>query len=224
MSEILSTFLLEDVERSIPMERDEFYKEQTEVFKKVGKPTRACEIVHVLIFNSHGELLLQKRSYDKNHNAGLLDKSVGGHIRYGDTADYSVMVETVQELQTPSIVLKNDDDFKKTLVLLSDYLSTIAVVKHSHSKIYNLKRVISGETIIIANKLHAYFGLYDGSIKPVDREASGVLFYSLANLDKEMISLPEAFTSDMHILLKELRSEIEVFLGMIKGRQNNSIK
>lgn len=117
MSEILNTFLLDDPETPIPMDRDKFYAEQVNIFQKTGKPTRACEIVDVFIFNSHGQLFMQKRSYHKAHNPGILDKSIGGHVRHTDTPDYTVMVETVQELQTPSIVLKND----RAAVGLFDY-------------------------------------------------------------------------------------------------------
>jgi len=99
MSEIINTYLLDDPETIIPMERKEFYREQIEVYKKTGKPTRANDIIDIFIFNSHQELLVQKRSYDKTHNAGLLDKSIGGHVRYGDSADYSVMVEKYGRFQ-----------------------------------------------------------------------------------------------------------------------------
>lgn len=212
MPEIINTYLLDDPETAIPMDRDEFYAEQIAEYKKNGKPSRANEIVDVFIFNGVHELLVQKRSYDKAHNPGMLDKSIGGHVRYGDAADYTVMVETVQELQTPSIVLKNMKDFHKTVGLLSDYLTTIAIVKHSHTKIYNLEKVIKNEKIVIANKVHAYFGIYDGSIRPVDREAKGILFYTLDELEKEMKTFPDTFASDMHVLVKELRPDMEEFL------------
>lgn len=219
MPEIINTYLLNDPETVIPMDREEFYVEQIKAFKKTGQPTRANEIVDILIFNGAGELLVQKRSYDKYHNPGLLDKSVGGHVRYEDHADYSVMVETVQELQTPSIVLKNVADFKKTLLLLSDYLTTIAILRHSRSKIYIMEKVINGEKIKIANKIHAYFGVYDGSIRPVDREAKGVLWYSLKELDDEMKKFPDTFSSDLHVLLKELRPEIKEFLKLLSKKK-----
>ena len=212
MSEIINTYLLSDPETCIAMDRDEFYKEQIGVFKKTGKPTRANDIVDIFIFNSKKELLIQKRSYKKKHNPGLLDKSIGGHILFGDTPDYTVMVETVQELLTPSIVLKNSNDFYKTLKLLKDYTTTISIVKHSHSKIYHMEKIINGEKIIIANKIHVYFGIYDGSTKPVDREAQGILYYSLPELLKEMKHSPQIFTYDLHLLLKELLPEIKDFL------------
>ena len=201
------------------MDREEFYAEQTAVYKKTGKPTRAADIVSVFIFNGVGELLVQKRSYDKAHNPGLLDKSIGGHIRYGDTADFSVMVETVQELQTPSIVLKNATDFEKALGLLYEYLTTIAVIKHSQSKIYVLDKIIKEEIVKIANRIHVYFGIYDGSIRPVDREAKGVLFYTLAELDREMQQFPDTFTADMHVFIKELRPDMDRFLNFLSKRK-----
>jgi hypothetical protein len=57
--------------------------------------------------------------------------------------------------------------------------------------------------------------VYDGSIKPVDHEAQGVLFYTLPELDKEMKKFPKTFTHDMHVLLKELRPEINSFLKLL---------
>ncbi len=220
MNEVIKTYLLDDPETVIPMDRNEFYDEQIKISKKTGKPTRAADIISVLIFNSSQELLIQKRSFEKAHNPGLLDKSIGGHVRYNDSADYSVMVETVQELQTPSIVLKNQEDFKKTLKLLDDYLTTIAITKHSRSRIQIWKRIMDNQEIKIANKVHAYFGLYDGRIKPVDKEAKGVLFYTLPELDKEMKKFPETFTNDLHVLIKDLRPEIEDFLEFISKQKN----
>jgi uncharacterized membrane protein len=47
----------------------------------------------------------------------------------GDTADRTVMVETVQELDVPSIVVNQSDNFERYYFLLKNYLSTIAIVK-----------------------------------------------------------------------------------------------
>ena len=215
MSEILNTFLLKDPETPIPMDRGKFYLEQISSYQKTGKPTRACEIVDVFIFNSEKQLIVQKRSPNKKHNPGLLDKTIGGHVRYGDTPDYTVMVETVQEMQTPSIVLKNESDFKKTFELLADYLTTVSVIGHGSSDIILLEKKIDGRPVIIANKVHVYFGIYDGRTKTVDKEAQGLLLYSLAELDNEMKSIPSLFTGDMHVLMHKMRGDIEKFLDFV---------
>jgi len=214
MSEILKVYNLNDPDTAIPMDRDKFYKEQLAIYKKTGKNTMAADVVSVLIFNNSDELIIQKRSHKKAHNAGLLDKSIGGHVRFGDSADYTVMVETVQELQTPSIVLKNTDDFKKTRVLLHDYLTTINIIKHSHSRIQTWNRTVDNKVVKMTNKVHAYFGIYDGRIKPVDREAKGILYYSMEELEKEMKEFPETFTNDLHVLIKDLKPEIKDFLKL----------
>ncbi|KMP11239.1 NUDIX hydrolase [Candidatus Nitromaritima sp. SCGC AAA799-A02] len=43
--------------------------------------------VHILVFNSRGELFLQKRSPDKDENPGLWDTSAAGHVDSGE--DYA---------------------------------------------------------------------------------------------------------------------------------------
>lgn len=215
MSEIVNTYELKNPLVLVPVEREKFYRDQVEVFKTQGEPTFAVEVVNILIFNSHGELIIQKRSFDKKHNSGLLDKSIGGHIQNGDNSYYTVMVETIQELQTPSIVLKDEFNFEKTYRLLSKYLETVALIQYLDTRIVNLKKVIEGEKIKIANKAHLYLGLYDGRIRPVDREAKGVLFYSLKELRKEMNDNPEIFTDDLHFIMREYKEKLEEFVTYI---------
>jgi isopentenyldiphosphate isomerase len=212
MSEQIISYILGAGNTPIPMDREQFYQEQIETYRKTGKPGKAVDIVNIFLFNRHQELLIQKRSNKKNHNPGLLDKSIGGHIVSGDSADYTVMVETVQELQTPSIVLRSDEDFIKTLKLLKSYIETIAIVKHHHTKLYHLEKNFGGEKVVIANRTHVYFGIYDGQIRPVDREAKGVLYYTLEELKEEMARFPNTYTADMHTYISELSPEISDFL------------
>ena len=42
---------------------------------------------HILVFNSQGELFLQKRSMSKDENPGLWDPSAAGHVNSGE--DYA---------------------------------------------------------------------------------------------------------------------------------------
>lgn len=212
MSEKITTYQLRELEIPIAMDRDEFYREQIKAFKTTGKPTRACEIVNVILFNSQKEIIVQKRAPSKNHNPYLIDKAVGGHIVFDDNPFYTVMVETIQELKVPSIVLRTDDDFKKTHMLLKNYLDNIAIIKQIDQKILFLDRIISGEKIIIANKVHLFFGIYDGATKPVDQEASGVLYYNLDFLKQEMKNMPNNFTYDLFYFFKHYAKEIDKFL------------
>ena len=136
------------------MDRKEYYKKQVNEFHRSGKTTEAVEVVNVFLFNTDGELLVQKRGKKKAHNPGLLDKSLGGHMKFGDTADYTAMVETVEELGAPSIVLRDPVDFEKTRLLLKNYRQNIAIMKLLNADFFALDKIIDGESIPIVNKTH----------------------------------------------------------------------
>ena len=61
--------------------------------------------VHILVFNSRGELFLQKRSQSKDSNPGLWDSSAAGHLEcgedYPDCATRELAEELAIEVATP---------------------------------------------------------------------------------------------------------------------------
>ena len=63
-----------------------------------GDPSLLHKVVHVLVFNSKGELILQKRSMIKDVAPGKWDTSVGGHVNAGETLKDAVMREMEEEL------------------------------------------------------------------------------------------------------------------------------
>lgn len=71
-----------------------------------GNPSLMHRVVHVLVFNSKGELLLQKRSLNKDVAAGKWDTSVGGHVSSGETLDEAVKREMEEELGITSCKLE----------------------------------------------------------------------------------------------------------------------
>jgi isopentenyldiphosphate isomerase len=63
-----------------------------------GNPSLIHRVVHVLVFNSKGELFLQKRSIHKDVAPGKWDTSVGGHVHPGETPDEALRREMGEEL------------------------------------------------------------------------------------------------------------------------------
>ena len=55
-------------------------------------------VVHLHLFNSKGELYLQKRPDWKDIQPGKWDTAVGGHIDYGETAENALRREVREEL------------------------------------------------------------------------------------------------------------------------------
>ncbi|MBQ8722085.1 MAG: NUDIX domain-containing protein [Paludibacteraceae bacterium] len=55
-------------------------------------------VVHLHIFNSAGELYLQKRVMTKKIQPGKWDTAVGGHVDYGERIEDALLRETHEEL------------------------------------------------------------------------------------------------------------------------------
>lgn len=54
--------------------------------------------VHLLIFNQAGDVLLQKRSMQKDNCPGYWDSSVAGHVEAGESYGQCLMREVTEEL------------------------------------------------------------------------------------------------------------------------------
>lgn len=218
MDEKVIVYKINTPNKEAPLDRKEFYDSQIKQYKKNSRPSLAVELVDIFLFNDYGELLVQMRSKTKRHNPNLQDKSIGGHVKWGDTADYTVMVETVQELKVPSIVLRTNSDFIKTYNLLRDYIDTVAIVKHIDTRILKLPKLLDGEKVVIGNKVNLYFGVYHGRVKAEDREAKGVLNYSIPDLMDEVNEFPEVFTDDLKVMLKLYHDQMMDFINIIKKK------
>ncbi|MGO9378878.1 MAG: NUDIX hydrolase [Dissulfurispiraceae bacterium] len=63
-------------------------------------PSLLHKVVHILVFNDAGNLLLQKRSMHKDVAPGKWDTSVGGHVSPGENLNKAAMREMQEELGT----------------------------------------------------------------------------------------------------------------------------
>ena len=86
---------------------EEYFPIVTEEGVVTGKASRTeCHsgtfllhpVVHLHVFNSRGELYLQKRAMDKDIQPGKWDTSVGGHVDYGEETEDALRREVREEL------------------------------------------------------------------------------------------------------------------------------
>ena len=62
------------------------------------KPDTYHLVIHVVIFNSENQMLIQKRKHDKASNPNMWDVSVGGSVTAGEMSQLGAMRETEEEL------------------------------------------------------------------------------------------------------------------------------
>ncbi|MHC4884344.1 MAG: NUDIX hydrolase [Planctomycetota bacterium] len=63
-----------------------------------GNPALLHPVVHIMIRNAKGELLLQKRHPDKDIQPDRWDTSVGGHVDAGESIEGAVLRELREEV------------------------------------------------------------------------------------------------------------------------------
>jgi len=87
-------------------------------------------VIHLHVFNSQGELYLQKRAMDKDIQPGKWDTSVGGHVDYGEEIEEALRREVREELAIK--------DFKPTFLNRYKFVSEReAEMVHSYYTIYD---------------------------------------------------------------------------------------
>lgn len=105
-----------------------------------GNPSLIHRVVHVLIFNLKGELLLQKRSMNKDVAPGKWDTSVGGHLNPGEDPLSGALRETKEELG----IVAEEPKFLYTYIHTNTYETELV---YTYSSFYkgSLIRFNSGE-------------------------------------------------------------------------------
>ncbi|MFQ3574572.1 MAG: NUDIX domain-containing protein, partial [Thermodesulfovibrionales bacterium] len=82
-----------------------------------GNPSLLHKVVHVIVVNDYGDMLLQKRSLKKDVAPGLWDTSVGGHIDCGESIESALIRETMEEIGVIPLRL----DFLYSYIHSNDY-------------------------------------------------------------------------------------------------------
>lgn len=85
-------------------------------------------VVHICVFNSRGEMLIQQRQEDKKVFPGKWDISAGGQVMKGETSQQAAQRELLEELSLmvelenvrPRITMNFEDGFDDIYVVESD--------------------------------------------------------------------------------------------------------
>ncbi|MBU1111180.1 MAG: NUDIX domain-containing protein [archaeon] len=189
-------------------DRKEFYDEIKAEFKRTGKITKLVKTIRLLLMNSKGRIYLQKRSNLKNENPGLYDKTVGGHVAAGDSYNMTTIRECAEELGFPASIL-SAKEFDRAIKVTD--LNIVGVFKEVDHKNYfeSVRITKKGNSFVQPTFDSSYIGYYNGAIRFVDGECSGIEVFSLNELEDEMRNSPEKFTEDIKFMIKKYKKYLK---------------
>lgn len=151
---------------------------------------------------------MQKRSKVKSENPGLYDKTVGGHVLFGESDNVATIRECAEELGFPASILL-EKEFKNAIKITD--LKIIGIFK----KIDEIKNFLSnrinknGSVFIQPYISTLYIGYYDGSIRFIDGESAGVEVFSLKELVSEIKTNPTKFTEDIKFIITNYKQHLQ---------------
>ncbi len=188
--------------------RDAFYSEIKKEFNTKGKISKKVKSIRLLLINSEGRIYLQKRSKLKSENPGLYDKTVGGHVAKGESWNMTVVRECAEELGFPATILTKTE-FKGAVA--STNLKIVGIFKKIDD-VANFEsiRIDKNGNKFIQPFISAFFiGYYDGAIRFVDGESSGIEVFSLDELLSEIKNNPTKFTNDIKYMISKYKKYLK---------------
>ncbi|WP_017472916.1 NUDIX hydrolase [Amphibacillus jilinensis] len=126
-------------------------------------------VVHVCIFNTNGEMLIQQRQSFKKGWSNLWDITVGGSAVSGDTSQLAAEREVFEEIGyainlsncRPSLTIHADDAFDDIYLLEEDL--DIKQLKLQYEEVQNVKWATEQEIISLVNE-NKFIPYYKGFI------------------------------------------------------------
>ena len=93
-----------------------------------GNPALIHRVAHVLVFNSEGELFLQKRGLSKDVQPGKWDTSVGGHLDTGESYFVGARREMEEALGITGADIKFLYKYRHENAYESEFVATFSCV------------------------------------------------------------------------------------------------
>ena len=132
--------------------------------------------VHILVFNSAGELFLQKRSLSKDEQPGKWDSSAAGHVDSGESYDDCARREIAEELGI-KVERSLESLFK---------LQASALTGYEHCMVYRYR--------------------HDGPMELHPEEIDDGCWLSPADMDQRVASNDPQLTESVRLIWKQYRA------------------
>jgi isopentenyl-diphosphate delta-isomerase len=170
---------MEEVILVSPQDEEIGYMEKMEAHQ-LGLLHRAFS---VFLFNSKGEMLLQKRALSKYHSGGLWTNACCSHPRKGETIEQAASRRTREELGC-------EPELQKI-----------------HSFIY---KAALDNNLTEHEFDHVLFGNYEGEMNLNVDEVSDIVYLPIQQIRQEMNEQPDKFTVWFKIIFEEVISILQL--------------
>lgn len=193
-------------------ERTEFYTEIKAEYDEKWIISRQVKRIVCMIITPSGNIILQKRSDDKNENPWMYDKSIGGHIAVMEKAkkenvylsqelsDLNMAKEWLEELAIPSYVTSHDL-FIDALDFDVERMAFITRIERiMWQKSVRIKQ--NWDKFIQPYISDIYMWYYNGHVRFKDAEASGLEYVDIDKLKRRILDKPKNYTEDLKFLIQ----------------------
>ena len=136
----------------------------------------------VFLFNSKGEMLLQKRASAKYHSPGQWTNAVCSHPRVGESYIDAAKRRLKEEL---------------------------GIETELSEKFHFIYKADVGGDLWEHELDHVFTGFYEGKFETDPKEVSAVRYISMKDLERELAAHPENFTEWFKIILQEYKDHLE---------------
>jgi isopentenyldiphosphate isomerase len=197
------------------MEKSEAHNVMKQQFSQTGKVQIKHRDVKLILINSKGRIILQRRSKWKGDNAGMWDKTIGGHVSADDSYDLAMLKECAEELGIPATVVdvkEFESAIKSTDLNVVAVLSKLSYLDNFQSS----RKAQGGANWVEPSMTQFYIGFYDGAIRFIDSESSGIQVFSKEELKQEIDENPELFTEDVKYVLEKFIGRINPITDKLK--------
>ena len=168
-----------------------------------ARPRRAAKAsgsavgaVNALVFNGHGDVLLQKRPRRKE-NGGLWDKSVGGHVSAGEDFDATMLREAGEELFDDAgsgrvRLAGSEAEFAALVSTTADLSREVVLRRLSFQRnLRDVRRAPAGGVRNVLYHVAIYGGRTDVGVRGFRRQRSEIdalRYFTVADVDRMLLA------------------------------------
>jgi ADP-ribose pyrophosphatase YjhB (NUDIX family) len=181
-------------------ERKLLLREMREYSQRSGDAPFAVETVFLMLVSSSAELYVVQRA-QKTDNPWLLDKTVGGHVTYGESPASTLLREADEEIGV-AVVLTTRESARDTIANLDTSRLAVAWEIAFDPWLESIRVVAAGEPWRKRHRATIYAGRYDGPVTFKDGEAASMEKIPLAAFPEVYAARRSEFTHDLGVLLE----------------------